>query len=486
MTTISGQHKFNHKTDNVPLCVDLDGTLIQSDILWESVIQLCKNPLELLRATFALRHGKVALKAHFAEAITINPSALPYRQNLLEYLQQQHAEGRKIILVTATHRTVARSIAEHCAIFSDVMATDASVNLGGEAKRDALVEKFGVKGYDYIGDHDKDLIVFASARHAILADPSNKLLFATERVTVVERVFKNTHSPLKTIFRAARIHQWAKNALMFVPLLTAHKINDANAWLQACLAFLCFGLLASATYLINDLHDLPSDRLHRKKRHRPLASGGLTIPAGLLLATTLLIVSSALAVNFTQPDFILCMSIYLITTLAYSFDLKGRLIVDTLTLAGLYTIRIVAGAFAIGVSLSEWLLIFSLFFFVSLALLKRYIELASATSGKIPGRSYLPSDLDVVMSTGTSSALLSVLVFVLYINSPAVVTLYKQPKVLWLVCPLLIYWNTRIWFLAKRGWVDHDPIVFALQDNRTYIILVMITTLMAVATVGWN
>jgi len=455
----------------VPLCVDLDGSLILSDVLWESVVQLWNKPAAVLRAVWALRRGKAAMKSVLAEAVEIDPAALPYREDLLSFLRAQHEAGRTLILVTATHRKIAQRVAAYLGIFGGVMATEGEVNLGGERKREALVAAYGNGGFDYVGDHAKDLAIFSAARLSLLADPSDALRRRAAKVSRVDRVFVRARRWSKVVPRALRVHQYAKNALLGVPLVTAHLLLEAGAWLNLILAFACFSMLASATYVVNDLHDLALDRKHAKKRFRPLACGDLSIPAGLGLALVLAGSSFALAFALLPRLFLLFLLVYTALTLAYSFDLKRRLIVDALTLAALYTLRIIAGAAAISVALSEWLLMFSLFFFVSLALLKRAIELEGITDGKrIPGRGYLPSDTDIIRSIGPTSGLLAVLVFALYVNSPAVSRLYATPQVLWLLCPLLIYWITRIWFLANRGQVDHDPVVFALMDTRSYMV----------------
>lgn len=455
----------------IPLCVDLDGTLILSDVLWESIVQLWSKPATAIRAAWALRHGKAAMKCVLAEEITIDPAALPYREDLLAYLRSQHEAGRHLVLVTATHRIVAERVADYLGVFSGVMATEGKLNMGGEHKKEALVAAYGVGGFDYIGDHAKDVVIFSSARLSLLADPSDGLVAKVTKVGAVDRIFEHKRNWGKIVLRALRVHQYAKNALLGVPLITAHLVLDASAWLNLILAFLCFSLLASATYIVNDLHDLSLDRKHTKKRFRPLASGDLSIPFGICMALILAGLSYGLTLAFLPRLFLVFLIIYTILTIAYSFDLKRRLIVDALTLAMLYTLRIIAGAAAISVALSEWLLMFSLFFFVSLALLKRVIELEGITDGKrIPGRGYFPSDVDIIRSIGPSSGLVAVLVFALYINSPGVTKLYSTPQMLWLLCPLLIYWITRIWFLANRGQVNHDPVVFALTDVRSYIV----------------
>jgi 4-hydroxybenzoate polyprenyltransferase/phosphoserine phosphatase len=455
----------------VPLCVDLDGTLILSDVLWESAALLWSRPATAIRAVWALRLGKAAMKNVLAEKIVIDPAALPYREDLLAYLRLQHQSGRNLILVTATHRIVAERVASYLGIFSGVMATEGKVNLGGERKKEALVDAYGEGGFDYIGDHAKDLCIFSVARLSLLADPSYSLRNKSTNLGNVDLVFQRKRRWSKVILRTLRVHQYAKNALLGVPLVTAHLILNASAWLNLIFAFVSFSLLASATYIVNDLHDLPLDRQHKEKRFRPLASGDLPIPYGVCLAIALASISFSLTWLFLPRLFLVFLLIYTVLTLAYSLDLKRRLIVDALTLAMLYTLRIVAGAAAISVVMSEWLLMFSLFLFVSLALLKRAIELDGIADGKrIPGRGYFPSDAEIIRSIGPTSGLLSVLVLTLYINSPTVTMLYRTPQVLWLLCPLLIYWITRIWFLANRGQVNHDPIVFALMDIRSYVV----------------
>lgn len=475
--------KLNPLAGEVPLCVDLDGTLILSDVLWESIVQLWSKPATAIRALWALLRGKAAMKSVLAEEVAIDPAELPYREDLLAFLHTQKETGRQLILVTATHRKIAERVAEHLGIFNGVMATEGKLNLGGEHKKEALVAAYGVGGFDYIGDHAKDLAIFSAARLSLLADPSDGLIKMAAKVGRVDRVFARSRRWSMIISRALRVHQYAKNALLGVPLVTAHLVLDASAWLNLILAFLCFSMLASATYIVNDLHDLPLDRKHQKKRCRPLACGDLSIPAGISWAFILAGVSFSLTLAFLPRLFLVFLLIYTGLTLAYSFDLKRRLIVDALTLAMLYTLRIIAGAAAISVALSEWLLMFSLFFFVSLALLKRAIELERITDGKrIPGRGYVPSDADIIRSIGPSSGLLAVLVFALYINSPGVTKLYSTPQMLWLLCPLLIYWITRIWFLANRGQVNHDPVVFALMDVRSYIVAVLAGIILLLAS----
>ena len=452
--------------------MDLDDTLIRTDILWESLVQLWRRPVVALSAATALLlRGKAAFKAVLAGQISIDPASLPYREDVIEFLRAERAKGRDLVLATATHRIVAEQIAGHLGLFSRCFATEGEVNLSGANKGAALVAAYGRYGFDYIGDSRKDFPIFASARESMLVDPPQSLLRQVSTVTKVARIFSTKRSKIKIVLRAMRVHQWTKNLLLAVPLLAAHMVLDFQAWTAVTAAFLGFCLVASATYLVNDLVDLRSDRLHAHKRFRPLASGNLPIQYGIIMAVALALLGFALSTTFLSSSFVTYLTAYVVLTLAYSFDLKRRLLVDVLALAVLYTLRILAGGVAIGVVVSEWLLMLSLFIFVSLAFLKRFIELKGAVGGaRVSGRGYSAVDIESIRGVGTSSGLISVLVLSLYIGSPAVGQLYQSPQLLWLVCPLLIYWISRIWFMAARGEVHHDPVVFALLDWRSYVV----------------
>jgi 4-hydroxybenzoate polyprenyltransferase/phosphoserine phosphatase len=455
-----------------PLCVDLDHSLLKTDVLWEVLLQLWRHPFVALRSIIALiRHGKAGFKETLATEIQVSPETLPYREQVLDYIKSQKATGRDIYLATATHRLWAEPIANHLGLFRKVFATENGVNLEGESKREALERAFGKRRFDYIGDHAKDLPIFASARYALLVEPSQRLLNYAKKQDNVSQVFLNTERQTgKAILRGLRIHQWVKNVLLCVPLLSAHLVLSASAWWSVLAAFISFGLVASATYIFNDLMDLQADRKHEKKRLRPFASGELRIQTGIALSLTCGILGILLSSIALPSGFTFYILVYIALTLGYSLYLKRRLLVDVLTLALLYTLRILAGGAAIGVLVSEWLLMFSLFIFLSLAFLKRAIELHGAKQQeRLSGRGYASADLETIRVMGASSGLISVMVLALYISSPSVTLLYKTPKFLWLLCPLMIYWIARIWFMAAREQVHHDPVVFALYDWRSYI-----------------
>jgi 4-hydroxybenzoate polyprenyltransferase/phosphoserine phosphatase len=460
-----------------PLCVDLDGTLIATDALWEGVAWLATHrPLALLAALLRLLHGKAAFKAAVAAAAPIDPEALPLRAEVVAWVAEERRRGRRVVLATAADRAVAEAVAAQIGLFDEVVASDGRRNLGSAAKRAALVDRFGERGFDYAGDHPrKDLPVFEAAEGCILVGPAAHLrprLAAQGRR--IERTFPVESLGVGGVLRALRVRQWVKNLLVLVPLLTAHLLVDPAAWGRALLAFLAFCLLASGTYLVNDLHDLRSDRLHPSKRRRPLAAGLLPIPIAVAIAGGLVAVGVAIGGLLLPAAFLASLLGYLGLTLAYSFLLKSRLLVDVIGLALLYTIRIVAGAAAIAVVLSPWLLMFSLFIFTSLAFLKRFVELRRvpvAAGATLAGRGYAPTDLAVLRVLGPGCGLLSVLVLALYVHSPQVEALYAAPQALWLLVPIMVYWVSRIWFLAERGEVDDDPVEFAVRDRATQVVV---------------
>jgi len=452
----------------VPLCVDLDGTLIKTDLLVESFFQLLKiNFLYIFFIPFWLIGGKSFLKSHIAERVEITPALLPYNQEFLSFLREQKATGRILILVTASHEKYARRIAEYLDIFDAVIATRAGHNLSGKAKRDILVQKFGREGFDYAGNARQDIQVWKHARQAILVSTSRNTGKSAQRYTRIECEFKDSQPTPGDYLRAMRPHQWLKNTLVFIPLLVSHKWHDSGLILQAIIAFFAFSMCASSAYLLNDLIDLPDDRRHPRKCTRPFAAGKVCVKKGAILAVVILIISAIIAM-FVTPLFLALLIFYFMMTTAYSVFLKRIVLVDVLTLAGLYTTRIIAGAAAILVTPSFWLLAFSMFLFISLAMVKRFAELLATQEYKqdsTMGRGYRFEDIETLGSHGASAGYLSVLVLALYINSPDVRILYSHPEVIWLLCPLLLYWVSRIWLVARRGRMHDDPVVFALNDK---------------------
>jgi 4-hydroxybenzoate polyprenyltransferase len=452
-----------------PLCVDLDGTLIRSDLLLESLLLLVKrNALYLFLALFwLLRGGKAALKAQIASRITLNAAALPYNKELVAWLKKERASGRELWLCTAANEKLAASVAQHLGLFDGVLASDSRVNLAGKRKADLLVERFGHGAFDYCGNEWRDLAIWRCARGAIVVNGPPALERRVGADLVLLRSFPSQGSRSQAILRALRPHQWAKNVLVLVPLLTAHRVGELAALASALFGLVAFCLCASSVYLLNDMLDLEADRAHARKSKRPFAAGDLPLTTGFVLAPTLL-VASILIAAFLPGKFQLALGAYYVLTVGYSFSLKRMLLVDAVALAGLYTLRIVAGAGAVTVALSFWLLLFSVFLFLSLAFVKRYAELDSLRRQQrltAVGRGYRVEDLAVLQSFGTAAGYLSVLVLALYINSPEIGPLYHRPKAIWMLCVLMLYWISRVWMTAHRGGMHDDPVVYALRDR---------------------
>lgn len=476
---------MTQKTLSTPLCVDLDGTLIHSDLLLETFLFLIKrNPLYLFLIPVWLLRGKASLKEEIARRVSLNASLLPYNQELLTWLTTQQEAGRAIWLCTASNHRLADLVAAHLKIFEGVLASSDERNLSGHNKSALLIEKFGDKGFDYCGNHHVDLAIWKNSQGAIVVNGHGKLAQAAERLTEVKGTFPKKSGLIKLILKSLRLHQWAKNILVFVPLATAHQLGNPISVQHAIMAFFAFGLCASPVYLMNDMLDLEADRQHPNKRRRPFASGDLSLMAGFILVPMLLL-GTILIASHLPMMFWLVLGSYFCVTVAYSFFLKNLVLIDTITLAGLYTIRIVAGAMAITVTLSFWLLLFSVFLFFSLALVKRYAELLTTQKLgglKVIGRGYHVDDLPILQSLGTASGYLAVLVMALYINSPDVESLYSNPRRIWFLCVLILFWISRIWLKTHRGDMHEDPVVFALKDRISLMIgiLAAITVMLAV------
>ncbi|MCI5066442.1 UbiA family prenyltransferase [bacterium] len=470
------------------LCVDLDGTLLRGDLLHESSLKLfARSPLRffslLVRFVSALlfpggkantqgrRSSAIAdLKSALADQVALRPELLPYREEVLDYIQRAKEEGRKVVLVTASHERYATAISSHLGLFDEVYGTTRERNLKGVYKAQFLEDHF--HSFEYLGDSWADRTVWEKAAKVGVVATSARVKREALRIDPGATVFEDPFS-LLTVVRMLRVHQWVKNFLLFVPLLMAHQVLLLPSLLSAGIAFVLFSLTASCVYLLNDLVDLENDRSHPTKRFRPLAAGKVS-PVSALVAAGFLLSIVAVGLSFLPLPFTYTLGVYLVLTTSYSFSLKRIAVLDIVTLASLYTIRIIAGGAAAGIPVSEWLLAFSLFMFFSLACVKRCSELLSVQERKLTkaqGRGYTAQDLEQIAVFGSVSGYLSILVMALYINSPAVVELYANPRILWLLCPTLLYWVTRVWLLARRGEVHEDPIVFALRDRVSYVVL---------------
>lgn len=456
-----------------PLCVDLDGTLVKSDTLVDSLLVLLRTrPLLALRLPGRLFHGKAAFKAYVSASVSLDVANLPYNRKLLQFLQQERAHGREIYLATGADSAVAKRVAAHLGIFAGVLSSDGATNLTGSKKLDSLRARLNSSAFAYIGNDRPDLPLLAAASERMVANPTLSL-----RMGLRARGIRPTHgfierpSPLRSLLKAVRLHQWAKNLLIFVPLLLSHAISTGRL-LTALTAFFCFSVTASAAYIVNDLLDIEADRRHPRKRLRPFASGDLSAFAGITLAAVFLTVG-LVGGRMLPGGFYAWLLFYLATTLAYSTYLKRIALVDVLVLSGLYTLRLLAGGAATHTHISHWLAGFSIFLFLSLAFVKRFAELENLRASGAPpknGRGYLVADIEQLRSFGTASAFAAVVVFANYISGRDVVGLYHHPRHLWLIMPLMILWLSRMWLRASRGTLNEDPVVFALTDRMSLLI----------------
>jgi len=418
-------------------------------------------------------HGRAYLKRKIAQLVILDPATLPYRSEVLSFLKKQKDIGRTLVLTTASDYQPAEAIATHLGLFSQVLASDGVTNLSGRKKAEILEARFGIGGFDYIGDHAADLAVWPSTRHAILVNPSHRLMARASVCTSVDKIFTREHHPLHILVTALRVRQWMKNLLLFLPLITAHQFFDVQRCSQVGLSFAAFSLCASGMYLFNDLMDLQADRRHPKKKSRPLACGDLSIVHAALVIPILLITGFGLSLLTLPHEVSALLAVYVLATISYSFFLKQAPILDVLMLAGLYSLRVIVGGLSAGVTISAWLLAFSMFFFLSLAIRKRHGELQFRQVRRSQGlerRGYVGEDKEALCTMGIASGYLSILVLALYINSKDILVLYQKPQILWLTCPLLFYWISRTWLLGHRGCVNDDPFVVAFNDPQSYVI----------------
>ena len=456
-----------------PLCVDLDGTLVKSDTLVDSLLVLIRtHPARLIGLPSSLLNGKAAFKAYVTDSVSLDVAHLPYNRPLLHFLQHEHLKGRQIFLATGADLRLAERVAAHLAIFTGVLGSDGATNLTGSKKLAALRSRLGAKPFDYIGNDTPDLPLLAQAGQAMVANPSLSLRMGLRSQHIQpSREFIETRHPLKLFLKATRLHQWSKNLLIFVPLLCSHALSTGKL-LIALAAFFCFSLTASSAYIVNDLLDIEADRRHPRKRLRPFASGDLSAFAGISIAATFLIIG-LVGGRFVSAGFYVWLLAYLATTLLYSSYLKRIALVDVLTLSGLYILRLLAGGAATQTPISHWLAGFSMFLFLSLAIVKRFAELENLrASSSTPrnGRGYVLADMAQMRSFGNSSGMAAVVVFAIYISGADVAKLYHHPKLLWLIVPCMILWINRVWLLASRGQLDEDPVAFALTDRMSQLI----------------
>jgi 4-hydroxybenzoate polyprenyltransferase/phosphoserine phosphatase len=459
-----------------PLVVDLDGTLVRSDLLVESAFAyLGRNPWRVLNLLSAMLRGKAALKAEIAACTDIDVSHLPYDEGVVSLIRQKRADGNRVYLASASNERYVWAVADHLGLFDGWFASNDKENLSSDLKARRLVEAFGEGGFDYVGNGPADLAVWNVAHRRIAVRASHWVRSKLTQMDAEASVLEDRTHQTRAWIKLLRVHQWAKNTLVFVPVVTAQRF-DFPALGGAMGAFLAFSLAASAIYILNDLVDLDADRNHPSKKLRPLAVGTVSITKATVIIPVLLLVAFAGALAIA-PVFAVVLLGYVSLTTAYTFVLKRKMLVDVLALASLYTIRVVGGAVAIPVRMSEWLLAFSMFIFTALALIKRYVELAARIDKDLSdptNRNYRKSDLDIVGALAAAAGFNAVTVFALYISSDAVRPLYRHPEALWLICLILMYWLGRALLMAHRRLMNDDPIIFALRDWNSFVALGLI------------
>jgi 4-hydroxybenzoate polyprenyltransferase len=448
----------------LPLAVDLDGTLCRSNTILEQVaFVLRERPWLIPVLPLWLARGRPAFKAALANVAPLDRVALPYQRSFVAYLEGEAAAGREIVLVTAADRSTASHVASLFPFFREGIGTDGPLNLAGSAKAEYLAKRYGEKGFAYAGNERRDLKVWARAGGAVVVNPSRGLAAAAAKLCSVEKEFDDRPARLPTLLKALRPHQWLKNVLVFVPLLTAHRLADPLALWSALAAFACFCLAASGAYLLNDLVDLPSDRAHGTKKRRPFASGDLPVEWGLVLSPVLLLVAAA-GSSFLPVAARVALAVYVAVTLLYSFFFKRVALLDVFVLAGLYALRLLMGHAATGIPFSGWLTFFALCMFLSLALLKRFSELLNRAEGYAPGRGYHVDHRAAILWCGVVSGVAASAIIAAYAGSAHVRTLYSRPEFLYALSPLFLAWILRMWRLGYRGDMHEDPVLFTLHD----------------------
>ena len=474
------------QSNSVPLCIDLDGTLVKTDLLFESLARLLKQkPWLLFMVPLWCLQGKAVLKRKIARHISIDIDRLPYNSELLYWLRRQKSANRRLLLATAAEESLAKQIADYLGLFDGVLASNGLINLKGKRKLEALQEA-AHGAFEYAGNSRADLEIWRHCESAIAVGASSSLLRRVRKYVRNVTTFDGSFVYLRHYVAALRVHQWAKNVLIYIPLITSHQLLNPGLFGKSSICVLLFSLCCSAQYILNDLIDLESDRRHPQKRSRPFASGDVPIKTGFILVPVLLATSLIGALLLSKAFAMLLMG-YFTLTLSYSLYLKRIVLLDAFVLSGLYMSRIMAGHFVTGLAFSVWLMSFAFFLFLSLAFTKRWIELDHVKRGDHDGvgRGYEVGDIAQINLFGVCSAFLSVVIFILYVQSNKVRELYKQPELLWVLCPIFLYWISRIWILSSRGKITEDPVLFVLKDRMTYIIGTISGLIMTAATSDW-
>lgn len=469
--------------DALPLCVDLDGTLLRINSMHEAAFTAVLADWRVLfRLPVWLAHGRARLKQELAVRWRFAAAHLPYNDALLRLVQQERARGRRIVLCTAADRRVAQAVAEHLGVFDEVMASEGVNNMRGARKAAALCRRFGERGFLYAGNDSTDHAVWRCAAAALVVNAPGSVSRAAARRHRVVAVIDDGAPRLRAALRALRPHQWLKNLLTLVPLLASGDFGNIVAWRHSLAIMAAFCATASAIYVLNDLSDLAADRAHPRKQRRPFASGALPLATGLAMVPVLFLIGAWLGL---ASGALLALSAYAVMSLAYTVRLKEMPLIDVFILAALYTIRLFGGGEASGHQVSIWLLGFSSFLFLSLALVKRVSELyrlQSAAQRRTERRDYTIEDLPMLQMFGSAASFASVVVLSLYVQSDTALHSYVRPSMLWGVIPLLLFWQCRLWLSTSRGYMNDDPIVYAARDWVSWLVFIGVV---GVAVAAW-
>lgn len=470
-----------------PLCVDLDGTLIRGDMFLETALEAVRDkPLSLVQMLPSVWRGRAWLKRRLARTSRFDPAHLPYDERLVDYLHGEHASGRMLVLATASDELVARRIADHLKLFDKILASDGRRNLKGNVKREILVRYFGENAFSYAGNDKSDFAVWRSASSAITVNAPRHVVRTAARLARIEADFPPEGNKLVELGKALRLYQWVKNGLVFLPAILAHRLLEPPVAVAAATMFIAFSLAASGCYILNDLLDLPSDRANPRKRGRPFACGSLPVSfAGFGPVLILLGISLGFTANWQSGALV---SLYVLLTTLYSTVLKQKVLVDVFMLATLYTMRLFSGSVATSLTLSNWLLTFSGFTFLALAVMKRCAELWGLHSRglrKAGRRGYSVQDLDILRVIGVTSSFVAALVLALYVDTDMARGLYGKPDLLWVIVPVFLFWICRLWLSTERGQMHDDPIIFTSRDWVSQLCGTIMFVAFLLASLGW-
>ena len=471
------------KLDEIPLCVN-ERALLKTNVLNEAIfLRIKRNPLNLFLIPLWFLPGNSGRIRHLSQGISINWRTIPVRESIVKRMQAALEGNRRVFFLTSMPHTWAQEL---CAEIDCTKATIIDENAIATSDRSSLTDVFSAAQFDYIGDGRRDLSICQSARRVLIVGSSRGAIARAKKIAAIDGIIPGDSAGLITFIKMIRTHQWLKNFLVLVPLLAAHRLMSLSNIRIAAAAFMAFCLCASSVYVLNDLLDLESDRQHFRKRNRPIAAGKIAVSQALGVGLLFLVAAAWLALSISRL-FTLTVAIYFVMTLAYSLRLKRQVIVDVMLLAALYTIRVVAGAVATTVVPSFWLLAFSMFLFLSLAVVKRYSEMLVTLSEDkqyAAGRGYSVEDLPVLLSLGVSVGIAAIVVLALYINDPATNRLYPATIWLWPVPPLMLYWVSRVWMKARRGEMHDDPVVFAMRDWQSLLTVALVGLFFALGVIA--